>query len=288
VKGQTVQTVRAIVGKLRRRTKYQLMRLVHVNVLDSYTDDPPSRQAALDIFKGEFVSQMPPEHADLHAGTVPLFDDQRIAWLADRLDLSGNDVLELGSLEGGHSYMLQKFGVARVAAVESNSRAYLKSLVVKEIFDLERVDLLYGNFVGYLRETPRRFDLCIASGVLYHMQHPIELIALIAGVTDKAFFWTHYYDADVIDKDPTVRARFSPAAPATHDGLSFPVHRYSYGSEALSSQTFCGGSAEFSYWMERDDILACLRHYGFTEIEIEFDHADHQNGPSFAILAERR
>jgi hypothetical protein len=263
------------------------MRLAQVNVLDSYTEEAPSRQAALDIFKGEFVSAMPADHPELKAGSVFLFDDQRISWLAGRVDLDGLDVLELGPLEAGHSYMLQNSGAKRVTAVESNSRAYLKCLVTKEIFHLDRVDLLYGNFVEYLRRRPRRFDLCVASGVLYHMRNPIELIALIAAATDRVFFWTHYYNDVVISKDSTVRARFSQAEPVRHDGLMYPVRQYNYGAEALSSQTFCGGSAAFSYWMEREDILSCLRHYGFTDIEIAFDHADHRNGPSFALLAQR-
>jgi hypothetical protein len=227
---------------------------------------------------------MPTDHPELEAGSVPLFDDQRIVWLAGKLNLDGLDVLELGPLEAGHSYMLQNFGAKRVTAVEW---AYLKSLVTKEIFNLDRVDLLYGNFLEYLRQSPRRFDLCVASGVLYHMRNPLELIALIADATDRVFFWTHYYDDAVISKDTRVRARFSQAEPVRHDGLTYPVQQYNYGAEALSSQTFCGGSSAFSYWMERDDILSCLRHYGFTSIETAFDHADHQNGPSFALLAQR-
>ncbi len=263
------------------------MRPERVNVLDRYAEEAPSPQAALDIFKGEFVSAMPADHPELRAGSLRLFEDPRISWLAGKVDLDGLDVLELGPLEAGHSYMLQNAGAKRVTAIESSSRAYLKSLVTKEIFKFDRVDLLYGNFVEYLRHRPRRFDLCVASGVLYHMRNPIELIALIADATDRVFFWTHYDDDAVISKDPTVRARFSRAETVRHDGLAYPVQQYNYDAEALSSQTFCGGSAAFSYWMKREDILSCLRHYGFTEAEIAFDQADHQHGPSFALLAQR-
>jgi hypothetical protein len=279
--------LRSFTGRMKRRSRYQLMRLAGINVLDSHTVEAPSPQAALDIFKGEFVSAMPAAHPELEAGSVPLFEDQRISWLAGKVDIDGLEVLELGPLEGGHSYMLQNSGAKRVTAIESNSRAYLKCLVTKEIFNLDRVDLLYGNFVEYLRQRPRRFDLCVASGVLYHMHNPVELIALIADATDRVFFWTHYYDDAVISKDPTVRARFSQAEPVRHDGLTYRVQRYDYGTEALSSQTFCGGSAASSCWMEREDILSCLGHYGFSDVEIAFDHADHQNGPSFALLAQR-
>jgi hypothetical protein len=256
-------------------------------VLDHYIEQAPSAQTALDIFKGEFVSAMPPEHPELEAGSVRLFEDERISWLADRLELSGLKVLELGPLEAGHSYMLQKFGARRITAVESNSRAFLKCLIVKEILHLARVDLLHGNFVEYLRQHPGSFDLCVASGVLYHMRNPIELVALIAAVTDSLFVWTHYYDDEVVSRNPAVRARFSARDTVSFGDVTYPVHRYDYGAEALSSQAFCGGSSPFSHWMEREDILSLVRRFGFTEVEIAFDHADHQNGPSFAFLAQR-
>ena len=251
--------LRPLAGRVKRRLRFRLMQLAGVNVLDSYTDEAPSAQAALDIFAGELVSAPPPEHPELRAGSVALFDDDRIRWLAGQVDLAGLDVLELGPLEAGHSYMLQKCGASRVTAVESNSRAYLKCLVAKEIYDLDRVDLLYGDFVAYLRRRSRRYDLCVASGVLYHMRNPIELIALVAETTDRVFLWTHYYDEAVVSANPAVRERFGAAETVEHGGLSYRVHRYQYGTEALGSQTFCGGSRDVQLvgWSATTSSRAC-------------------------------
>lgn len=85
-------------------------------------------------------------------------------------------VLELGPLEAGHTYMLEKMGARSIVAVEANSRAYLKCLIVKELFELKRAKFLLGDFVAYLKNNTRHFDLCLASGVLYHMQNPAELL----------------------------------------------------------------------------------------------------------------
>lgn len=52
----------------------------------------------------------------------------------------GKTRLELVPLEGGHSYMLQKMGVKKIIAIEANSRAFLKCLCIKEIFDLNKVE----------------------------------------------------------------------------------------------------------------------------------------------------
>jgi hypothetical protein len=256
------------------------------NILDTYTAEAPSAQTALDIFQGEFISAMPAEHPELKAGTIPLFNDDRIAWLASKIDLKGLNVLELGPLEAGHSYMLQQHGVRRVTAVESNSRMFLKCLIIKEIFGLDRVHLLHGDFMEYLRDQPGRFDFCLASGVLYHTQRPVELLSLLASVTDTAFFWTHYYDESVVQHTPSLQARFSSDEPVSHGDLSFTGHRYEYG-DSLSSQTFGGGGAAFSRWMERPDILSCLEHLGFDRLDIAFEQTDHPNGPCFAFLAQR-
>lgn len=274
------------VGSSKKWLKFQLMRWVDVNVLDSYTGEAPSAQLALDIFKGEFVSRFPAA-TGLTGGDANLFEDGRIEWLHSKVDLNGRTVLELGPFEGGHSFMMQRLGVEKVVGIESNSRAFLKSLVVKEVLGLNRVEFRYGNFLPYLRDDPQSYDVCVASGVLYHMTNPIELLALLTRVTDTLFLWTHYYDAQLVERHAHVKERLETAGQVAHDGLSFPVYKYRYGARDLSSRTFCGGGNEFSYWMSRDAILACLDHYGFGDVEIGFDHPDHQNGPSFAILARR-
>ena len=78
----------------------------------------------------------------------------------------GRTVLELGPLEAGHSYLLERLGAAEIVGIEANTRAYLRCLVVKEILGLGRARFLCGEFVSYLRTSDRRFDLAVASGVL--------------------------------------------------------------------------------------------------------------------------
>lgn len=108
-----------------------------LNILDSYVKNAPSDQNAIDIFPGEWASMFPPPFNTLKAGGIPLFQDSRVAWAFERLGgVVGQNVLELGPLEGGHSYMLELAGAASVIAIEANTRAYLKCLVVKEIFNL--------------------------------------------------------------------------------------------------------------------------------------------------------
>jgi 2-polyprenyl-3-methyl-5-hydroxy-6-metoxy-1,4-benzoquinol methylase len=169
-----------------------------VSILDSYVRSVPSAQNVVDIFAGEWSSQLPDPLGEVSAGTIPLFADERVAWAIKHLgDLSGRTVLELGPLEGGHTYLLTKAG-AQVTAVEMQTRAYLKCLIAKELLDIKGARFLLGDFMEYLQGGEEHFDVCFASGVLYHMRNPVETIALLAKSARQLFLWTHVYDERVV------------------------------------------------------------------------------------------
>ena len=257
------------------------------NVLDEYVHGPSSDQNALDIFKGQWSSQLPGVWKELKAGTATLFDDARIQWAAEQLGgFKGQRIIELGPLEGGHTYMLESLGAESILAIEANKRAYLKCLIVKEILGLSRSRFLLGDFVSFLRGNETPFDVCIASGVLYHMHNPCELIHLISKATKKVVLWTHFYDKELIDAKGIVADKFSGGIKKSYNGFDHILYKYFYG-DALKWTGYCGGSSSYSYWMSREDILACLRFFGFQNLTIGFEEPEHVNGPCFAIVARR-
>ena len=91
---------------------------------ERYTSKAPDPQVTLDLFRGEWSSRVPIAFAS--TGHADLFRDDRITWLIEQ-DQSYPDkaALELGPLEAGHTYMLERAGYA-VTAVEANNRAFLK------------------------------------------------------------------------------------------------------------------------------------------------------------------
>jgi len=247
----------------------------------------PSPQNALDIFEGEWYTSLPGEYHKLRAGAIGLFDDPRLKWgLSEISDLTGKRVLELGPLEGAHTYMLEHAGAESVTAIDGNPRAYLKCLVLKEVLGLHRSHFLCGNFVEYLRATPPKVDFVVASGVLYHMTNPVQLIELISRVTDCVFIWTHYYDETAVAKKPEIRRKLIGQHSAEYGGFRHILHRYEYwGSFGL--KRFIGGPNPHSFWMERKAILDCLRYFGFQSITTNFEEIDHPDGPALALVARR-
>ena len=257
------------------------------DVLDYYLHEAPSPQNTLDLFAGEWTSRVPEEYGALKSGTVPLFGDDRLAWGIQQLGgVEGKTVLELGSLEGGHTSMFEVWGAASIVAIEAHSRAYLRSLIVKEILGLRRAQFLYGDCMKYLAENPGTFDLCCASGILYHMTDPVALLAAVSRVCNGIYLWTHYYDRDIIANNPCLATRFDRSQERESEGFKHTLYRQDYGSE-LQSEKFVGGKQSHSQWMSRQAILDCLEHLGFGEIQINYEILDHPHGPSFSVTATK-
>jgi hypothetical protein len=260
------------------------------SVLDLYVSSAPSPQNAIDIFKGEWSSTLPEPFSHLSSGPSRLFDDARIHWLAEEIGgFTNKSVLELGPLEAGHTYMVEKLGASSIVAIESNTHAFLKSLIIKELFELKHARFLYGDFIAFLQqeETPI-FQVCLASGVLYHMQNPVELIALLTRrCSEHLFLWTHYYDATIISANPSLSPKFNDSAQSEYAGFQHTLYRQEYQA-ALEWSGFCGGNAPVSAWMTRADIIRCLEYFGFEVQGINFEHPQHPNGPAIALIAKRR
>jgi len=255
-------------------------------ILDDYVTSLPSAQNAIDLFKGQWSSDFPAE-AGVKAGQLGLFADPRMEWGGEMIGgFQDLDVLELGPLEAGHTYMLQKGGARSILALEANSRAYLKCLIAKEILELNRARFRLGDFLEYLRSSEDKYDLCVANGVLYHMREPAELIYLISKTSDKAIIWTHYFDDEVVKSDPGKARYFTEVKNHSFQGFDYVTNKYNY-LEALESGGFCGGTAPFSRWMYRQDILACLKNFGFNKVDINFDDPQTRSGPSFCVVASK-
>ncbi|WP_207954636.1 hypothetical protein [Saccharopolyspora elongata] len=75
------------------------------SILDEYVTSAPSPQNAVDVFAGEWSSQLPAPLQHVQAGPLPLFDDARVSWAIECFGgVAGSRVLEIGPLEGGHTY----------------------------------------------------------------------------------------------------------------------------------------------------------------------------------------
>lgn len=255
-------------------------------VFEQYEQGLPGHQRAIDLLAG-WNCCFPAEY-NLTAGRLPLFADPRILWLIDRMgSIENKSVLEIGPMEGMHTYLLNKARPARIDAVEANRVNFLRCLVANQILKIDRANFLLGDANAWLQAPGEKYDLIVASGVLYHMSDPVAFLRSAAERTDSLFLWTHFYSEGAMKPDDPRRLPFTGKITVSEvGGVTARCHERSYKNAARNS-SFCGGMSDRHYWMERDDILAVLGVLGFGRIEIEGEEPDHPGGPCFSLLARR-
>lgn len=268
--------------------KVGIARLRGAPASSQYVTASPSAQHALDMFEGEWSSYLPGDLGSLKAGPLPLFHDPRLDWALERLGgATGASVLELGPLEGAHTWMLERAGAASILAIEANRRAFLRCLVLKEILGTTRSRFLLGDFMAYLRDQPEaRFDLGLASGVLYHMEDPVSLLSRLARACSRLYLWTHYYDLEYVRRRPRVHARFGAPVTRAIDGFVHTLYPHRYEQSRFAA-TFCGSGETAPNWLDREGLMGALEAFGFDLIEVSFEEPSHIHGPALALVASR-
>lgn len=253
-----------------------------MNILDEYFMTAPSTQNALSLFAGEWSSAVP---GGQQTGSAALFNDHRIRAIASSIGgFAGKSVLELGPLEGGHSVMMAEQGARSILAIEANSRAFLKCLIVNNIFKKTNIDFVLGNFDIFL-EGNARFDFILASGVIYHCENPVKTIVNMCRSSDCIGIWSQYYSAEVVR--PLYGEKFEHVGQLMeYDGFKAKCFTHKY-MEALENKAFCGGGNAYTRWMDRASWHNLFEALGF-DFHILEESVTHPNGPEFTAVAKKR
>lgn len=251
------------------------------SILNEYVTTPPSVESSFKIFSESWSSYVP----GIGLGQAHLFDDIRVKWFIEKCGgIEGKKVLELGPLEGGHTFMFARAG-AQVLSIESNSIAFLKCLIVKNALNFDATFLL-GDFRPYLDTTTDTFDFIMASGVLYHMTEPWKLLQDMARVSTAIGIWTHYYDPEIMLSKKDLSRKFHKSPEVVRVGNRDVVSFRQRYLEALEWSGFCGGSASESCWLTRESLLGLLTDLGLNFTILE-ENRDHPNGPCVTLFCKR-
>lgn len=220
-----------------------------------------------------------------------------MTWLGEQLGgFRGKRILELGPLEAGHTYLMAKAGAGHITSIEANSRAFMKCLIVQNALGF-KADFKLGDFQKYLATCKEQYDFVLASGVLYHMTEPLELLEAMARVTTSIGLWTHYYDAEAIAETHAkasssfvkklLRPRKFDPVPRVQEfhGVRIESHSQNYG-RSLGWAGFCGGPEKSSRWLTKESLFTAFEVLGF-KVTVGHDIRDHQHGPCMLLYATR-
>jgi hypothetical protein len=240
---------------------------------------PPSWKLDMFSVRDDWITEFTIEGQTV-GGRVKIFDDTRVLWhLAVIGGAEGKRVLELGPLEGAHTKTLIEHGAREVIAIEGLPTAWLKCLIIKEIFELQNVRFLYGDFCQYVRTyAGDPFDFVLASGVLYHQANPASLVHDLARITDQVCVWSQVAgDIYPINGSPIEIT----AAERTYRGQLNDYH-----DARNTVQGFCGGVAPAVVWLYPDELRRAFRDAGFQFI-VEQPIDATPGGPSVLFVASK-
>jgi SAM-dependent methyltransferase len=175
-------------------------------------------------------------------------------------------ILELGSLEGGHTFALaRRPSVRRVLGVEARASNIAKARFVQELLRVRNAEFIEADLEKTELAAFGKFDAVFCSGVLYHLPEPWKLIEQAARVAPRLFIWTHY-------------AHHSQAN-ITLNGLNGKNYDEGGKEEPLS------GMSPKSFWLTLGSLQKALASAGFNSVQILDNDPKHSNGPAVTIAA---
>lgn len=177
-------------------------------------------------------------------------------------------ILELGALEGGHSFSLaNQPTVKRVVAAEGRPSNIERALFVQGLIGTHKVEFVEANLEDFDLLAFGKFDTVFCSGLLYHLPEPWTLIERCAQVSPNLFIWTHYAGENEVEK-------------VLH-GFRGKWH----GEQGLRDPL--SGLSKKSFWPTLGSLFNMLTRNGYRTVHIIENEVEHSNGPAVTLAATR-
>lgn len=175
-------------------------------------------------------------------------------------------ILELGSLEGGHTIGLaRKQGVKRVLGLEGRKTNLARARVAARLLKARHVAFAEADLENAELAAFGKFDAIYCCGILYHLPEPWKLLQQCTAVSPRLFLWTHYSHEDEADvTSGGYKGRLQPEG-----GLDEPL-------SGLSPQSF---------WPTIGSLVNMLTAAGFPVLHILSNDPTQSDGPAITIAA---
>jgi len=200
-----------------------------------------------------------------YGGAISAIGDARVDQFF-RFAPEAATILELGSLEGAHTFILaQRPGVKRVLALEGREFNLRKARFVQELLHVSNAEFAQANLESSDLAAFGKFDAVFCSGLIYHLPEPWKLISQLPALAPNLFIWTHY----AADADTEI----------VSDGLRGKIHPEGGAAEPLS------GLSPTATWLTLGSLITSLTKSGYGSVHVIDNDLSHANGPAVTIGA---
>lgn len=173
-------------------------------------------------------------------------------------------VLELGCLEGGHTFPLAA-AAREVVAIDVQAGNLEKCRWLTAVLGTRNIRWVEADLETDALDSLGRFDVIYCSGLLYHLQEPWSLLRRAAPLTRAIFVWTHTAPPD---RPLCERGGYL--------GVEIGEPRYDHPLK---------GMRPTSFWPSQPELVRMLRDCGFTRIDILDDSLGTDAGPGVLLAA---
>jgi SAM-dependent methyltransferase len=197
-------------------------------------------------------------------GEYQVVNDRRVQQFLERFP-NVRTILELGSLEGGHTFMLARHpGVERVLAIEGRLANIDRAKFIGSLFGVSNVEFKQANLEELQLPSLGRFDAIFCCGLLYHLPEPWKLISQTPLVAPSMFVWTVYAN----ENEANIQIDDLRGREYIEGGVNEPL----------------SGLSPKSIWLTLPSLLELLKRSGYGNIEV-IEKQQNPNGPAVSLVA---
>jgi len=207
---------------------------------------------------------------DLFTAPGDGFDASRDIRIRIVLDLCGGSladktIVDLGCNEGGFAVEFARLGAKESVGIEAREVSWLRCELVRKLARLQNLKFVRGDVMVELARWPSSFDVVFASGILYHVTDPHQLLSDIFAACRGAVL----IDTHVARREAPSHVCSEEIVSRTFGGKSYQGRLFPEVSDtARESQLWAAwGPNNTSFWLLEDELLTMMRAIGFHEIQ---------------------
>lgn len=182
------------------------------------------------------------------------------------LDIRGMTAIDLGSKEGYNSFDLHECGATNVLGIEIRDNFLTQARNEGEALRYRKVEFRKAD-VRIIDELGLgKFDLCLCSGLLYHMQNPFNLLKRLRNICTHLAIETHvapsFFELPFVA--PKYRCHLDLVPRRLElDGVAFRGRVNTFPAEQDMQATSGSVVSHSTFWLFHGELLRALDAAGF-------------------------